>query len=395
MTEILNITVVLLVFVLLIRRKCNVGYVLLIASAMLFALYKTPIVQIWQTAWKTMITPVTFELVITLTFIRMIEMILRKENALQEMMNTVKAMLKKRKYVLMLIPFIVGMLPSIGGAYFSCPLVEEAATNTTIDKNKRAFINYWFRHPWELFSPVYPGVILASAITGIGMKTFMLMNAVYGLAMLVFGLLAGMNGIAGNYAVDKKPTLKDTINFLPIVLLFCFVIFFGISLSYSIVLVVIGMLLFYRYNLKKVIAVLKYGLAPDVIILIVGVMFFKETLVSTNLVTNLNNYFIVSNTPVISIVMLLPFVAGLLTGLSVGFVSISFPLLLHLPGMDAYSYSLAFAAGFTGVLLSPVHICLVLTRQYFNADFYQMYKKTIPLSLLILITALGEYMLFK
>jgi len=30
----------------------------------------------------------------------------------------------------------------------------------------------------------------------------------------------------------------------------------------------------------------------------------------------------------------------------------------------------AVAAGFLGVLLSPVHICLVLTREYFKADLW-------------------------
>jgi len=44
---------------------------------------------------------------------------------------------------------------------------------------------------------------------------------------------------------------------------------------------------------------------------------------------------------------------------------------------------LAFVSGFTGVLLSPIHVCLVLTKDYFRADLARtLLKLILPCSLL-------------
>ena len=50
-------------------------------------------------------------------------------------------------------PMLIGMLPSLGGAYFSAPMVKEATSGIHMSQEEKAFINYWFRHPWEYHSP--------------------------------------------------------------------------------------------------------------------------------------------------------------------------------------------------------------------------------------------------
>jgi hypothetical protein len=57
--------------------------------------------------------------------------------------------------------------------------------------------------------------------------------------------------------------------------------------------------------------------------------------------------------------------------------------------------SMAFAAGFIGVLISPVHLCLVLTREYFKADMWGVYKKIIPSGVYIFLAAFIQYMLLR
>jgi hypothetical protein len=74
---------------------------------------------------------------------------------------------------------------------------------------------------------------------------------------------------------------------------------------------------------------------------------------------------------------LLPFLAGILTGITVGFVGVSFPILLALLETGGYDIShivLAYGMGFVGVLLSPVHLCLLVTKDYFKAKFDKVYR---------------------
>ncbi|MDH4232459.1 MAG: DUF401 family protein, partial [Nitrospirota bacterium] len=100
--------------------------------------------------------------------------------------------------------------------------------------------------------------------------------------------------------------------------------------------------------------------------------------------------------PLLPVLCLLPFMTGMLTGITVGFVGSTFPLLISMTGgVSPAHMSLAFAAGFIGVLLSPVHLCLVLTKEYFKADLWGIYKKTLPASAIIFIAALIEYSLLR
>ncbi len=76
--------------------------------------------------------------------------------------------------------------------------------------------------------------------------------------------------------------------------------------------------------------------------------------------------------PLMGVVMVVPFVSGLATGLSVGFVGASFPIVISLMGPDPSAHVfyrtvlLAYAFGYMGMLISPVHVCLIVTSQHFE-----------------------------
>ncbi len=53
-----------------------------------------------------------------------------------------------------------------GGAIFSAPMIQEAASGLDVSGRDKVVINYWFRHVWELTWPLYPGMILAASLCG-------------------------------------------------------------------------------------------------------------------------------------------------------------------------------------------------------------------------------------
>ncbi|MBZ5502692.1 MAG: DUF401 family protein [Acidobacteriia bacterium] len=106
--------------------------------------------------------------------------------------------------------------------------------------------------------------------------------------------------------------------------------------------------------------------------------------------------FLEQGVPFLPIICFLPFLTGLLTGITVAFVGTTFPLVMSITGgASLANISLAFAAGFLGVLLSPVHLCLILTKEYFKADLWGMYKKIMPAAAFILVAAFLEFMLLR
>jgi len=396
MSDILKISAVFIIILILLRKKMNIGYVMLMASGVLAFLYLMPPLSIFSTVKNALIGRVTIKLALALTLIKSLELILREKDFLSEMMKASKALLLKKKAVIVSMPLLIGLLPSIGGAYFSAPMVDESTKGMNMSQEEKAFINYWYRHPWEFILPLYPGILLASAISGIELRNLIIANTAYAVFIVITGLVFSMREAAGSFAKTEGISGKGLLSFIPIAAVLLFVVILHLELHYALLAVMIALFAFYRFKVKDIIRVLKHGLSTDVILLILGVMLFKETMETSGAVKNLSGFLTSKGIPFTPILFLLPFVTGLLTGITVGFVGSTFPLILSLNGGASIGViSFAFASGFIGVLLSPVHICLVLTREYFKADMWGVYRKIIPAGAIVFLVAVLEYLILR
>lgn len=400
MLDLAKIALVFLCILGLLRKKVGIGYVMLISAGALSLLYRMSLSDVIIAARKVVTSSIAVKLLLSLSLIRIFEMVLREEKILIEMLNTITRSFRSRKAVIISMPLLIGMLPSLGGAYFSAPMVEEATKDTGMDSEEKAFINYWFRHPWECILPLYPGIVFASAVSHIPLKRLAIANAVAALALVAAGFIYGMRGVGNSEMCRREPVpgdrLRSWMNFLPIAAVMILVMIAGIELHYALLLVLIPMFIYYRHGSKQVFAALRYGFSWDVIMMIAGIVFFKEIMEMSGAVHNLGSFFVDHGIPLVPIFCLLPFTAGLLTGHTVGFVGSTFPLLISIGDQALLSLvPIAFASGFIGVLLSPVHLCLILTREYFRADLSGIYRKTIPASAIIFAAAIAQYLLMK
>ena len=396
MPDLLKISVVFLLILLLLRKKFNIGLVMLAASVALFFLYRMALPSIIKTCERAVLNEVTVKLIFSLSFIRMLEQILREHDVLSRMMATVKALFKNRKAVTISMPLLIGLMPSIGGAYFSAPMVAETTRDVTMSPEEKGFINYWFRHPWEYILPLYPGILLAAAVSKTELHALITANITYAFIMVVTGFLFAMRGLRGAIKTEAAFPKHGLWSFAPIFAVLLLVSFVHIELHYALIAVVLFLFVFYRYALKSVFSSLKHGFSIDVIILIFGVMVFKEAMENSGAVGNLSHFFVQEGIPTLPILFLLPFITGMLTGITVGFVGSTFPLIMNIAGNTSVSaISFAFAAGFLGVLLSPLHICLILTREYFKADIWGIYKLMLPGCIIIFIAAIVQYLLLN
>lgn len=398
MIDILKIALVFTAILVFLRLKWNIGYVLLLASGLLSLLYLMPATAIISTIKSTVTDAVTIKLFFALTLIRMLEMILREKQVLAKMMEASRNLLKKKKAVIISMPMLIGLLPSLGGAYFSAPMVDESTKGIKMSAEEKGFINYWFRHPWEYILPLYPGILLASAITMLELRSLILANMPYAVLILITGFLFSMRNIhskkieISSKRTEKSERLKLFWSFLPLIFILIMVMVFHVELHYTLGITVLMLFAFYKFGLRDIFRTFRYGFTLDVIIIVFGTMLFKFTMENSGAVVHLSNYFKDMGIPLLPILFALPFISGLLTGLTVGFVGSTFPLILSIAGGSHLNQiAFAFASGFVGVLLSPVHLCFVLTREYFKADISGIYKKTIPSCMIIMLGALVIY----
>ncbi|MDH4163200.1 MAG: DUF401 family protein [Nitrospirota bacterium] len=398
MTDILRIGVSFLLIVLLLRFRWNLGAVMLFAAATLGGLYGIGPVRQLAIASRASIDPVTLNLVGGLVLIMMLENIIRKRGLLKQMTESLSRVARDRRVTMAILPGVIGLLPSAGGAAFSAPMVQEAAGDLSITPERRAFINYWFRHIWEYLSPLYPGVVLTAAVTGLPLNTLMHSQAPLAVAVVVSGALLCFQGVEGHQVPDTRRTrdLRDlAVSLLPIAASIVLVLVFKMSLSLAMALVVSSLFLIYRYSPAELGTTLKESVSLKVLLMVLGVMVFKGMLDASGAIDALPRTFARSGMPPALIFLALPFMVGLLTGLTVAFVGATFPIIVAMTGgvPDPGVVTLAFAGGFAGVMLSPTHLCLLLTIRYFHADIGATYRLLYLPTALVLLVGIVRYWL--
>src|SRR6185369_6273802 len=187
MADLLKTSAVLAFIIILLRRKASMAAVMPVGALLLALIYLTPPLDFIKAATVAVFSPKSLEMTLTLMLTMVMENILRTTGMLKRMVTSLSATLSDQRVVMAAMPAMIGMLPSPGGAVFSAPMVNEAAGGAPIDAEQKALINYWYRHIWEYVSPLYPGIILASGITGLSTQTLFLVNLPYAVAVVILG----------------------------------------------------------------------------------------------------------------------------------------------------------------------------------------------------------------
>jgi integral membrane protein (TIGR00529 family) len=392
MSDVIKIVSVLIIIIVLLKRRWNLGIVMALSSVILSVLYMLRPAEYFKAFAAASTDRTTLALVIALTLIRIFENVMRQSGLMQQMMDSFRGMVMDRRIVMASMPALIGLLPSMGGAMFSAPMVEEASKGVGAAPEKKAFINYLFRHPWEFVSPLYPGLILASAVTAYSIRDLIIANLPYALVLIAGGVIWGLRGLAVKKEKFEKISKKGLLSFLPLFLIIFMVMGLHLDLSISMAVVIAGMYAVLRYSVKNIIQSIREGFSWEIVFIILGVMTFKAVLLSSGAVTNISTFLAVEGIPVLPVLFILPFISGVLTGLTVGFVGSTFPIIWGLESAQSIgAISFAFASGYAGVLLSPVHLCLVLTREYFGASMPDIYRKIVRVCILIMLASLVEY----
>ncbi len=395
MTELLKIGAAFALIVFLLRLRWNLGLVMLLGSVFLGSISLLGPVRQTRIIIAACIDPVTINLVTGLVLIMVLENIIRKRGVLKRMMETVVNVAGDRRIAMAVLPGVIGLLPSAGGAAFSAPMVQEAAADADMRPERKAFINYWFRHIWEYISPLYPGIVLAAAVTKTPINKLLLSQLPLPIAVIVVGALLGFRGTAVGTIEGKRDRNEFKalfVSLLPITIPIVLVVVFKLPLAIAMASIVIAMLLFYRYTFSELWTALRESLSLNVMLMVIGIMVFKGMLDASGAIEVLPALFKQSGLPTGVVLFTLPFIVGLLTGLTVGFVGATFPIMTAMMGghPDPATVTFSFASGFAGVMLSPTHLCLLLTIRYFKADMAGTYRLMYVPVLLVFLVGLAR-----
>ena len=396
----LKLVIVFGLIILLFSRRWNLGYVLLIGSASLGLIFGLPVLEILEQGLAAALDLKTLRLVAAVLLITTLGELLTEVGSMQGLVSSLQELVADRRLVLASIPALIGLLPMPGGAMLSAPMIQEIGSDLELSPERKTYLNYWFRHVWEYIFPLYPAPILAAVIMDIPFSRLMLAQIPLTLSAIAAGALVGLRQIArpgeGANVVGesgRRHSLQMMASSIwPIALVIVLSLGFELELALSLVVAIVLLAAVNRVELRSMSRVLRQGLSPSMALLVFSIMIFKRMVEVSGAANALSTPLMAWGVAPVVVAVAVPFSIGLLTGFISSAVGISFPLLLpFISGSEGYlSYGvLAFAAGFAGVLLSPMHLCLALTRDYFHADWEPLYRLLLPSAALLVITAVG------
>jgi hypothetical protein len=401
-------------FLLALRRGLDLGLLLLLATIAVEALFPIAPRAFLAAVGDGVASRETLNLVGVIFITIALGRVMAEAGTLRLMTRSLADLIPDYRLVLALPPALVGLLPMPAGALVSAPLVNDAAGDKPISPEARTFINYWFRHLWEYIWPLYPGLIIGAAVLDIPVRRFALAQYPLTAAAIAVGLAWLARHVPRDRAEEARArdrragargVAASTWPFAAIL-----VGVFGArapvlaALAATTALVVLAALLPpARIAPRRIAALFAQSASPRTLLLLLAVMAFKEALEACGALTEIPRVLDAAGVPALVPLFIAPFLVGLLTGVNQAYVAITFPMLAPLMSgaagsggpvgeaapLDMSLVMFAYVSGFLGILLSPTHLCLVLTREYFKADFPSVYRLLAAPVIALFLTAVG------
>ncbi len=378
------------------------------------------------------IDPSTVGLLVITAVLLVLSSAMREGGQLERIVGLSRDLLRRPATTMMALPALIGLLPMPGGALFSAPMVEAAAGEGPAGRGKvpgalLSAVNYWFRHPWEYWWPLYPGVIWAIVLTKNPTWWFIVTQAPLTLFMLGGGLLIVRQVHPDLHAKSapapagtRRKLLWATSSIWLIIVLWVPAAWLLSLVPESVLAgplreavtrmgpIAIGLLVALlwtaRLNRQPLRRVARSFATPGVyqmVALVLCVMIFKFTIDRVEAATRIGEELQALHIPPVLVFIALPFIAGMVTGLAYGFVSTTFPILLGIltvmpdaPPERAYM-ALAYAMGHVGQMLSPLHMCHVMSNQYFRTPFGAVYRYILPPAVIMAVGSFAYFLLLR
>ena len=398
----LLILISIAIIIILPRFKVNIAISIFIGALFLLltlgANYSHVVMSLLQWAFWRIIAIVSLSL--------MIVALMEKIGYLSMMVNSVKNLAASIGSTMASISAFIGLLPMPGGAYVSARLVDPLAQEMKLNPVEATSLNYWFRHLWEYWWPLYTGVIVASEIFNVSIPEFvthmffLTILAIIGGYIFIYYPIMRRKNIKKNEKTNERHghILKLLYSSWPILAVMVATLGFHVDLFLSLLSVDILLLLIllYHRDWKHIKYSLKFAAKPTFLGVTFAAMFMKVAVLETNSMYYTYNFFSMYHIPPFIVIIILPYLAGLMTGVTVAYVAATFPLLLPYMGTppNFAAIALAYASGYSGHLTSPVHLCLVLSAKHFRANIYSVIKRVIPSVIFVLSVVLFIYFIF-
>ena len=357
----------MILIVVLLRFKVLIGPAILSGGLLIWLFESRSFEKLWIAFTETLTMQRTWDLLLCLYFVMCLEVELRKSGSLHGMVVTLRNIFSSNKVTLAFMPAFLGLLPSLGGARFSAPIVQEASDGIAVDDEQKSAINLWFRHIFEFSNPLMPGVILACGIANVSIGDLIdqvgwvtILCFVLGWIFLIIPLKITDPEKATNTQHDRTIDWKSLVlAFGPIVTSFLLIVAFNVQAALAMGLVVVAFIPLYFWFKRpiSVKSVFTESLDKKLFFNVVCILYFIQLLTVIGTLDEIVSVFNNSSLPQAVIIACLSFIFGVMTGMGQGYIAIVMPIVALMAPGNIVLVGIAMVYGMAGQMVTPTHLC--------------------------------------
>lgn len=394
--ELLKLLAILALIIFALRRKVSVGVTLFLAGLLAALLYQVSFERLLAGYWSLIKSDRFLSLTAVIVLVTILGQLLKQLGFLRKLAESCTGIYGGNRTAVALLPFLIGLMPMPGGALLSAPLVDNVLVDTKYTAEFKTVANYWFRHLVEFFWPIYPGIILTEAITGMPMLQVSIMQLPLSLMMLAIGAIFFSRHIDRVYGL-KIDLLGSALGILkalwPIAGAIAVFAILKVDMAWAVLAALLALIVATRPSKALLLPSLRHGLSWGLIFMVFGILSFQTVLELSGAITAITDFARQMNFSADLMIVSVCFSIGFLTGMTAAFVGMGYVLLagfLYQPAIVPGHILLAYLSGYVGMLLSPTHLCLILTNNYFKSNLIQVYR---VLAVPLLLLAMTGYLL--
>lgn len=354
-----------------------------------------PVDQCGKVIWSVVTDWGKMAIVLDIYLITFLQRLLDKRKQIQLAQVDMINLFNNRIVNALLIPIIIGFLPS-PAALILCGEIVDQATGDYMDAKEKAIITSYFRHIPESFLPTYPVILLLCGFSGLPISSFVIAMLPPVIVLFVVGYFVYLRKLPTKTGMEITVTKKEAAiglfkHIWSLVLIMVLIMGVGLSVEISIGIVLLLCFIVYKVTPKEIVELLPKAFDKVMILSTLMIFIFQGFLSHAGILASLISAFQALPIPAFIMFALLIFVGGVLTGAQ-GIIAVVAPLAFAaIPGFGIPLVMLLGCFAWASNQLSPTHVCVVVAANYFKVDFSDMVKKVIPCLAVYLVFAFLYY----
>ncbi len=385
----------LLVVLFIVSKTKNIGLSLLLGGFLLMVLNQFSPLEMAETVRMTLFEQTALDLALTIAMITVLGHLMESYGLMTRMINAIEQMMRSAKATILIAPAIIGTLLVTGGALMSCPVVGELGDRLSLPQSKKASINLIFRHALYFVFPFSPPMILAAKVGGFSIWDFILLQMPISIAMYALGWFFYLRDLKEPAPTATTGTWVHAFGqFIvfssPIWISFAGALALNLPFYGSLGVGAVTSFLIHLYDRrqriittdKNVLTLCIEGIRPKMIFAVLGIFFFKNVVNQLDALYTFIESILSYGIPI----EILIFVSTALISFSVAStqpsIAILFPIILPMapdPQTQLLYAMFIYTTAFLFYYISPLHMCQVLTLEYFDVKIKDLYRQYIPL----------------